>query len=81
MPKPLSPQSLRGDARFDLDAQYDDLAAIADEVFEFDKVWTAFRAHVLRRAASANRHRHSALSSLDAADDREAFAATGLAVV
>ena len=77
-----------------LDVEYDD--SVADQVDEFDKVWTAFKAHVLRRAAHANRHRHSALSSLDLADqrekwdgterrhiaaEREAFGQTGLAVV
>jgi hypothetical protein len=73
MPYPVTPRNLRGDARIDLDAQYDDLAAIAEEVYEFDKVWTAVKAHILRRAAHSNRKRHSALSSLDLADEREAW--------
>lgn len=68
MPQPLSPRSLRGDAQFDLDAQYEDFVLIVDSIYEFDKVWTAFRAHLLRRAASANRKRNSALTSLSAAE-------------
>ena len=82
MPKPLSPQSLRGDARFDLDAQFNDFVEIVDKVMEFDKAWTAFTAHVLRRCADGNRKRNSALVALDLADEREAaFNGSGLAVV
>lgn len=92
MPAPLSPQSLRGDARFDLDGIYELMVEGVSLADAIDEQLDHMVAHIKRRTshmrrgyASMNRLRRQAVTSLDEADDHERdeerFHDSGLAVV
>jgi hypothetical protein len=69
--KPLSPRSLRGDAMFDLAAQYEELLAAYDLIEGLEKSFGHEIDHLKKRISNAAKYRYAAIGSLNAADDAE----------
>lgn len=71
MGKPLSARSLRGDAMFDLAAQYDELLAAYELIEGLEKSFGHEIDHLKKRISNAAKYRYSVVGALNAADDAE----------
>lgn len=67
MPAHLTPRNNLGDARIDLHVQLEPFQTINDRLDALDAFFDSFYHETRRALAQANRHRRSAIKSIDAA--------------